>query len=97
MPNLEYITQHEAEQRREVKATLWPIYSTYPHCGGACQQGRTLCLTPEACQIAISDAPNASDDWEPTSTRGNVVFWVLVGLITTALVFGVALLLGWRP
>lgn len=28
----------------------WPIYSTFPHCSGPCDDGNRLCMTPEACQ-----------------------------------------------
>jgi hypothetical protein len=48
-------------RRREDFDLTWPLLpgeqpphlrNMPPACGGACEQGRKLCLTPEACRLA---------------------------------------------
>jgi len=76
------VTLHEAEQSAEVCKPLWPIYSTFPHCSGPCGQGRSLCMTPEACQTGQAD----DDGWEPLLMRDNLMFWTPILLIIGGLV-----------
>lgn len=72
------ITRDEAQQRAELARPLWPIYSTFSHCTGLCKQGRSLCLTPEACQTGQAQ----DDKWKqkPPMTRSDA-------LLSLALVF----------
>jgi hypothetical protein len=87
------LTTHEAEQRAEMRKPLdWPIYSTHPHCSGPCQQGRSLCLTPEACQTGEAD-----DGWVGGTWRDELAFWVAVTAGTFAFCTLLAVALGWRP
>ena len=77
---IEIITAHEADQIIRLKQPLnWPLYSTFPHCSGPCQQGRTLCLTPEACQTG-------RDEEEEISKFGafNALPAVAIGLVALA-------------
>jgi hypothetical protein len=91
MKEADFITEHEAQQRKAVKA---PLYSTQPHCTGPCDQGDRVCMTPEACQRAAADA---SDDWQPATMADNLAFWLPVGGITALILIALALTLGWRP
>jgi hypothetical protein len=86
------ITDHEAQQHAEVRKPLaWPIYSTFTHCSGPCNQGRSVCLTPEACQTGQA----AEDDeyTRPPMTRTDallagflvVAAWGLVALVARAM------------
>ena len=74
---IEIITAHEADQIARMKKPLtWPLYSTFPHCSGPRQQGRTLCMTPEACQTG----QHKEDEYatKPPMTRADAVCAVLL-------------------
>ena len=74
---MQTITPESADQI--IKRKPWPIYSTFPHCSGPCEQGRRLCTTPEACQTG------EADEWKPLSLRDHLMFWVPVLTITGGL------------
>jgi len=64
------VTLHEAEQNAEVCKPLWTIYSTFANCSGPCGQGRSLCMTPEACQTGDHQA-----DGEVVTRADDLWFW----------------------
>lgn len=76
-----------------IKRKPWPIYSTFPHCSGPCDQGHKICMTPEACQTGVAEP----DEWVATTWRDSLAFWGFVGAGTAAFVLILALALGWRP
>lgn len=91
---VEIITAHEADQIIAMRKPLaWPIYASWPHCTGPCQQGRSLCMTPEACQTGVAE----EDEWEAASWRDEIAFWVAVAAGTATLGLLLALAVGWRP
>ena len=78
------ITNHEHAQRESCR-NPWPIYSTWPHCSGPCKQGRSLCLTPEACQSGEVEVE------DPPLTQRNA--WIGLGCVLAC--FGVVAGLVW--
>jgi len=91
---IEIITAHEADQQSRMMQPLrWPIYSTFPHCSGPCKQGRSVCLTPEACQTG-----QAADDDEYTCPPMSRMDALLAGCIVVGAWGFVALVaraMGW--
>jgi hypothetical protein len=86
------VTLHEAEQSAEVCKPLWPIYSTFPHCSGPCGQGRSVCLTPEACQTGEHE----DDDYRPPMTRRDALYAVVLVFACWGAVAGVLMVFGVR-
>lgn len=85
---IEIITAHEADQIARMKQPLsWPIYSTFPHCSGPCQQGRSLCLTPEACQ----SGQHTDDDEISKFGAFNAAPAVAIGLVFMAVLAALVL------
>jgi len=92
---IHFITEHEAQQRAAVNATL---YSTYGDCTGPCEQGDRVCMTPEACQRpSAADAADAAEGWEPASVADNLAFWLPVLFCTGLFVLALLSFAEWRP
>lgn len=68
------LTESDLDRRIAEKAATWP------HCSGACAQGRKLCPTPQACQIC--------DDY--TERDGAAIRWIAAGLLLTWAVIAAA-------
>ena len=81
---MQIITPESAD--KIIKRKPWPIYSTFPHCSGPCEQGHRLCTTPEACQTGMRE----SDDMprEPMTALDKVL--VVAAFGTAALVVALA-------
>lgn len=90
---IEIITAHEADQIIRMRKPLaWPIYSTFPHCSGPCDQGRSVCLTPEACRTGRDD----DDEYaRPPMTRADALLAITLVLASWGAVMIVALAVGW--
>lgn len=90
---MEIITKHESQQSAELRRPLWPIYSTFPHCTGPCDQGNKLCMTPEACQTGRTE--DHDDYIKPPMRAADLA---IVGALFAACWGSIALLahaLGW--
>lgn len=88
------LTAHEAQQRADTTRPLWPIYATWPHCSGPCQQGHALCMTPEACQTGLPDDAEFSP--KPKMTGADVVWLFTLVLACFGAAVGLAMIFGVR-
>lgn len=65
--------------------------STWPNCCGACDEGRTLCHSPQACQISVEPDPPR----KPRSA-GDIVIVIALVIASWAAVAFVLLVMGVR-
>lgn len=78
------LTESDLDRRIADKADTWPC------CCGACEQGRRVCPTPDACQLATYEP-------RPPMQAGDLLIVVALVLLSwaaiaaTLLVFGVGL------
>ena len=98
------MTDHELQQKSAVSRPLWPIYSVWPHCSGPCQQGRSVCMTPESCQTGLADP---DDERKPMTGRHRLwlvviailsvgaVYFAAMGLLPHVMALGRAIVRGW--
>jgi hypothetical protein len=71
------------EQATKMHRQPWPLPEpkTFPACCGACDQGRGICFSPEACQLP--ELPLPLQTWRPVFLF-LAAFWASVALLIKA-------------
>lgn len=79
-------------RRQQWRGTVKPedLRQHWPGCSGPCDQGRSLCPCPSACQTNDDDRNTESlafywgEFWSGMSPAARVVFWTAMAILTGA-------------